>query len=281
MTIEKYLELNHHFTDLEKEISKYIIKHKKEILNMNIDDLAKILYVSKSAILRFCKKVEVSGFKELKIKLAQELNEVRYDVDVNFPFAINDDHMQIANKMKKLYEDAINDTLTLIDWEQLNQIANMIHEACVVDLYTHAHNLNVASNFQDQLLSIGKTTNCYPTRYNQRLCALHSNDTHIAIIISYSGKASFIEDIVYKLAENNTPIILIGQPASNYYPKQIKYQLYVSDKENLQKRISQFSSHISLQYIMDVLYSCVFNLNPEINRNSLVDKIEYMDDRKL
>lgn len=281
MTIEKYLELNQHLTDLEKEISKYIIKHKKEILDMNIEDLAKTLYVSKSAILRLCKKIEISGFKELKIKLVQELNDVRNDVDVNFPFALNDDELQIANKMKKLYEDAIHDTLALIDKKQLSEIANLINDASVVDLYTHAHNLNVANNFQDQLLSIGKTTNAYPTRYNQRLCALHSNHTHVAIVISYSGKAAFIEDIVFKLAENKTPIILIGQPNSNYYPEQIKYQLYVSDKENLQKRISQFSSHISLQYIMDVLYGCVFNLNPEENRNNLVDKIEYMDDRKL
>lgn len=281
MTIEKYLNVHHHLTELEKTIGNYIVHHKNDVLNMNIEDLTKTLFVSKSAILRFCKKIGLSGFKELKVKLAQEVVVTKQDVDVNFPFSNSDNAEQIADKMKKLYEEAINDTLALFDYEQLNAIAKIINNASIVDIYTHAHNLNVANNFQDQLLSIGKNANCYQTRYNQRLCALHSDEKHVAIIISYSGKASFIHSIVTKLAENETPIILIGKPKSNEYPTLIQYQLFISDKENLQKRISQFSSHISLQYIMDVLYSCIFNLNPEENRCNVVDKIQYMDDRRL
>lgn len=47
------------------------------------------------------------------------------------------------------------------------------------------------------------------------------------------------------------------------YTNYIKYQLSISDKENLRDRISQFSSHIALQYILDVLFSCIYNLNRE------------------
>ncbi|MDD3049159.1 MAG: MurR/RpiR family transcriptional regulator [Bacilli bacterium] len=281
MTIENQVKAATHLTQLEKEIGAFVIQHKALVLKMNIDDFAKKLFVSKSAILRFCKKLELSGFKQLKIKLAQEAASINLDVDVNFPFTIQDQAEQIGVKMQRLYEEAINDTLQLIDKKQLNEIAEMIEKSIAIDIYTHAHNFSVARNFQDQLLSIGKNINCYQDAYNQRLCALHSNEQHLAIIISYSGKASFVESVVNKLIENNTPMVLISKMGGNDYSNVIKHQLFISDKENLQQRISQFSSHISLQFIMDVLYSCVFNQKPESNRSSLVDKIQYMDDRRL
>lgn len=62
-------------------------------------------------------------------------------------------------KLHNLYEEALVDTLSLLDKQQLTTIASLIHSANVVDIYTHAHNLNVANNFQVQLLSLGKLAN--------------------------------------------------------------------------------------------------------------------------
>ena len=59
------------------------------------------------------------------------------------------------------------------------------------------------------------------------------------------------------------------------------YATYISGKENLRNRISQFSSHIALQYLMDVVFACSYNKGREQNIQYLKTSISYMDDRQL
>ena len=54
-------------------------------------------------------------------------------------------------------------------------------------------------------------------------------------------------------------VIQIGKAGSNYYSQYVTYHLSISDSENNRDRMSQFSSHIAMQYIMDVLYGCIYN----------------------
>ena len=130
------------------------------------------------------------------------------------------------------------------------------------------------------MLTIGKTVNCIENFYHQRLNALASNASHVAIILSYSGKASWILSILKKLKEKNVTVIQIGKIGSNLYPNLISHHLAISNLESLRDRISQFSSHIALQYIMDVLYGCIYNMDHQKNSEYIYQSIDYMDDRK-
>lgn len=129
------------------------------------------------------------------------------------------------------------------------------------------------------MLTIGKSVNCPSSFYNQRLTVLASDQKYIAIILSYSGKATFILPIVKKLYEKGVKVIQIGKAGSNYYSQYVTYHLSISDSENNRDRMSQFSSHIAMQYIMDVLYGCIYNEKRKQNTKYIYDSIDYMDDR--
>ena len=60
-----YADLN----DSEKEMIQYIKSHKQEVINMTINELAKILLSSKSSVLRLAKKLGFTGYSELKYAL--------------------------------------------------------------------------------------------------------------------------------------------------------------------------------------------------------------------
>ena len=62
----------------------------------------------------------------------------------------------IAKKLSKLYETAIYDTYDYMDFIELHKVAQLLHKAEVIDIYTHSHNMNVAENFQDKMLTAGK-----------------------------------------------------------------------------------------------------------------------------
>ena len=187
--------------------------------------------------------------------------------------------MAIASKLLDLYEMTIKETFECLELKQLESVAKILNEAKIVDIYTHAHNLNVAENFQDKMFTIGKKVVCPHDFYNQRLNVLASDHTHVAIILSYSGKASWILPILKKLNEKGVKVIQIGKVGSNYYPQYVNYFIDVSDNEHVRNRLSQFSSHISMQYIMDVLYGSIYNIERIHNSKYIYESIDYMDDR--
>lgn len=282
MKLEKRIELCDSMTPLESEIASYILNNKDAVMKLKIQELADILFISKSAIHRFVKKIGFNGFNDLKVSIAKEnadLLENNSYINVNYPFQAKDNPRQIAFKLLELYEKAIKDTFEYVDLDQIKAVSQLIDSADVVDIYTHAHNSNIAENFQDKMLTIGKSVNCPSSFYNQRLTVLASDQKHVAIILSYSGKATFILPIVKKLYEKGVKVIQIGKAGSNYYSQYVTYHLSISDSENNRDRMSQFSSHIAMQYIMDVLYACIYNERRKKNTKYIYDSIDYMDDR--
>ena len=282
MKLEKRIELCDSMTPLESEIASYILNNKDAITKLKIQELADILFISKSAIHRFVKKIGFNGFNDLKVSIAKEnadLLENNSYINVNYPFQAKDNPRQIAFKLLELYEKAIKDTFEYVDLDQIKAVSQLIDSADVIDVYTHAHNSNIAENFQDKMLSIGRSVNCPSSFYNQRLTVLASDQKHVAIILSYSGKATFILPIVKKLYEKGVKVIQIGKAGSNYYSQYVTYHLSISDSENNRDRMSQFSSHIAMQYIMDVLYGCIYNEKRKKNTKYIYDSIDYMDDR--
>lgn len=282
MKLEKRIELCDSMTPLESEIASYILNNKDAVTKLKIQELADILFISKSAIHRFVKKIGFNGFNDLKVSIAKEnadLLENNSYINVNYPFQAKDNPRQIAFKLLELYEKAIKDTFEYVDLDQIKAVSQLIDSADVIDVYTHAHNSNIAENFQDKMLTIGKSVNCPSSFYNQRLTVLASDQKHVAIILSYSGKATFILPIVKKLYEKGVKVIQIGKAGSNYYSQYVTYHLSISDSENNRDRMSQFSSHIAMQYIMDVLYGCIYNEKRKKNTKYIYDSIDYMDDR--
>lgn len=282
MKLEKRIELCDSMTPLESGIASYILNNKDAVTKLKIQELADILFISKSAIHRFVKKIGFNGFNDLKVSIAKEnadLLENNSYINVNYPFQAKDNPRQIAFKLLELYEKAIKDTFEYVDLDQVKAVSQLIDSADVIDVYTHAHNSNIAENFQDKMLTIGRSVNCPSSFYNQRLTVLASDQKHVAIILSYSGKATFILPIVKKLYEKGVKVIQIGKAGSNYYSQYVTYHLSISDSENNRDRMSQFSSHIAMQYIMDVLYGCIYNVRRKKNTKYIYDSIDYMDDR--
>ena len=282
MKLEKRIELCDSMTPLESEIASYILNNKDAVTKLKIQELADILFISKSAIHRFVKKIWFNGFDDLKVSIAKEnadLLENNSYINVNYPFQAKDNPRQIAFKLLELYEKAIKDTFEYVDLDQIKAVSQLIDSADVIDVYTNAHNSNIAENFQDKMLTIGRSVNCPSSFYNQRLTVLASDQKHVAIILSYSGKATFILPIVKKLYEKGVKVIQIGKAGSNYYSQYVTYHLSISDSENNRDRMSQFSSHIAMQYIMDVLYGCIYNEKRKQNTKYIYDSIDYMDDR--
>lgn len=129
MLIEEKLTKQELFTTTEKRIADYIRRNIEAAVYMTIEELAKATYTSHSAIIRLCKKMGFSGFKEFRFELGREVHQLiaqfNQTIDPNFPFSSEDSTQQIAKKMADLSIQSIKKAQLQIEHEDLDQIGKV------------------------------------------------------------------------------------------------------------------------------------------------------------
>lgn len=265
-------------TPAEQQIAQTILALGERLQGQSIKELADMACVSIASVHRFCKKLGLEGFKELKVECARsEASQAsaHAPVDINFPFKAGEDASAISARMSALYETTITDTLGLLDLHEIDKSAQLIAGAIHVDIYAHSHNVHPAQMFEERLLSIGKPVTCPLTWEREIRCALASGEGHVALVISYSGLSRNVRELLPVLHRRGVPVIFVGSPAVRRRHPGLESYLFVSDREHLQNRITQFSSHIAVQFVLDTLYSCIFAQNYERDRAFLTETLPY------
>ena len=262
------LKENKDLSKNERILADYILKHPEDVLKMSSKDLGKVCFVSTATVYRLCDKLGLSGFSDLKIKITSSLDDYRKsNEDFNFDFPVNQfqTHYEIIQKIKEDYEQTLNLTTNLFSLDQLRLIASAMKKAQIIDVYTSAGNINFALNFQFQMQEIGIQVNVPIDEYQQRLIAASSNENHLAIIITFGGRGILSDILPRILHKVKTPIVLISSYDYTFKDLDPDYQLYISPYENHYKKISSFSTRLSILYILDVLYTCYFKLDYQEN----------------
>lgn len=261
MDIKRRMELAEGFTPTEQQLAGTVLALGGRLHGLTIKELARAAHVSIPSVHRFCKKLGLEGFKELKVEVARaEARRVdqKGEVDINFPFAANDTADAVLAQMASVYQTTLADTRDLLDPAALERAAELLDRARGIDIYTQSHNLYPAQMFCDRLLSIGRSASCFESGERQARIALASDCHHVAIAISYSGLGPNLATILPILHERNVPTIFVGTPNGCRLNPGLDVYLHVSDRESLQNRITQFASHIAVQYVLDSLYGCLF-----------------------
>ena len=271
------LKENKELSKNERILADYILKHPEDVLKMSSKDLGKECFVSTATVYRLCDKLGLSGFSDLKIKITSSLDDYRKsNEDFNFDFPVNQfqTHYEIIQKIKEDYEQTLNLTANLFSLDQLRLIASAMEKAQIIDVYTSAGNINFALNFQFQMQEIGIQVNVPIDEYQQRLIAASSNENHLAIIITFGGRGILSDILPRILHKVKTPIVLISSYDYTFKDLDPDYQLYISPYENHYKKISSFSTRLSILYILDVLYTCYFKLDYDRN---IKNKLTYYE----
>ena len=260
------LKENKELSKNERILADYILKHPEDVLKMSSKDLGKECFVSTATVYRLCDKLGLSGFSDLKIKITSSLDDYRKsNEDFNFPVNQFQTHYEIIQKIKEDYEQTLNLTANLFSLDQLRLIASAMEKAQIIDVYTSAGNINFALNFQFQMQEIGIQVNVPVDEYQQRLIAASSDENHLAIIITFGGRGILSDILPRILHKVKTPIVLISSYDYTFKDLDSDYQLYISPYENHYKKISSFSTRLSILYILDVLYTCYFKLDYQEN----------------
>lgn len=264
MSIMTQLEFELDFSSSEKIIAKYILDNGEDILNLSIKELAKHTYTSPATIVRLCHKLGLDGYGDFKIKYSAELQfdkKSKKRVDVNFPFNKEDSNSQIAYRIASLHQEAIEDTLSLVDFDNLDKIVTALDHAQRIYLFGNGNSLLAGFDFQHKMMRIGKMIEIRAHAGEQGFLADTCNKDDLAIIISYSGETNEMIEIANYLKSQHIPILGITSIGDNQLSKYCTYIMNTGSREKIFSKIAPYSSKTSISYILDLIFSCIFKLN--------------------
>ena len=252
----------------ERAVVDFILREKLNIRDMTIKEIAKAAFSSPSTLLRIAHKMGFSGWNDLKdayLKEEEYLLSHFAGIDANIPFEKGDSVFSIAAKIAALKKESIDDTMSLISYEDLQKAVQMLDQASSIGIYASGNNLVISRDFQLNMIKIGKKVECCGLQGEIAYMAYQADSTSCALVISYSGETPVPLQAAKILKKHKVPIILITSIGDNRLVRIADCSLRICTRERLYSKIAPFSSDAAIEYLLDVLYSCIFAKNYEEN----------------
>ena len=269
-----------------KKIAECIINNQYEVLNLNITDLAKASDSSPAAVNRLCKRLNLKGFSQFKMALAEELykNEDSKDKQdwatptFNLPIEANTNI--ITNNIIDYTTSSLNLLKEMDNQETIDQVVNIINSCNNIILIGTGASGLVCKDLLQKLNRLGFHVSYTEDTDQQILSAYSAKPDDIIIAVSYSGNhkstitaVSSANEILIELNSNNkiqtkSPIIGITRKTSskNKLAKLATHCLYVPDVEPIFREGASIS-RISQLLVVDILYQAIIQSDYEKYQN--------------
>lgn len=245
----------------EKRIAKYILNNGEKTYNLSIQQLAIECSASEASIIRFCKKIGFSGFKDLKLSLASEKainDENKDETDVYSEIITEDSPETIMRKLNAITIKNLTDNMDIIDYVELEKAINLIQDTKDRKGNTYIVATGgsgvVARDFQLKLMRLGINSIMYENSHLMLESLVSSCKDDVAVIFSTLGKSKEILDFVEVLNKNNTKVISITQYNKSKLTQMSDITILTANVEN-NLRLGSMVSRIIQLSIVDTIFT--------------------------
>lgn len=262
----------------EQAVCDYISEHGKEIIHMSITEVAEQCLVSEATLVRLSKKLGYKGFQALKIHVAQDC--VEPVMQFHESLSKNDSIKTIGQKIFHSYAQTLNDTLSILDEQRLEQAAEKIAGAKRVVFIAAGGSAIVAEDAVNKFLRIGIPAYMYPDSNMQRMMASVLDAQDVAIAISHTGMTLSTIETLGIAREAGATCIVITNYGRSPVQKYSDITLYTSSMETSYKG-EALSSRIAQLTLLDTLMTAVSFRNDAYYYGNLQKTRKALEDTKI
>lgn len=240
--------------DAEKKIAKYILNNPKEVVDMTVSELAQTSDVSIASVSRFCRKVGLKGFAQLKISLAQELVDTHKSGEVSNEISVEDIPQSLQNILANKITE-LKQTVNQINTDEFKAILEGIRDASRVQVVAVGNTIPVAIDAAFKFNELGIPTTAgtiWETQLSYSFTfTLGKGDVLIAI--SNSGESDKVLEAV-KIANKNGAMTLgITNSAHSAIGEEVQYHITTATREKL--FLDEFCfSRVSAMTVIEVIF---------------------------
>ncbi|WP_435105404.1 MurR/RpiR family transcriptional regulator [Nocardiopsis synnemataformans] len=175
----------------ERRVAQHVVDDPERAAASSITQLAKDCATSEATVIRFCRTIDFSGYRELRLALATEAGQARgaRGAAPELSSDINPDDTLVTVVQKIAYTDAraVEETGAALDVEVLRTVIDTMAGARRIDVYGVGASAFVGADLQQKLHRIGLTSFAWSDAHVMLTSAALLDERDVAIGISHTG----------------------------------------------------------------------------------------------
>jgi DNA-binding MurR/RpiR family transcriptional regulator len=244
----------------EDRVAEQVLADPRATAALTISELAVAAATSETTVMRFCKRLDLPGYPQLRLALAEESAQPRSLSAARTDISASDTVDDVIRKIAFADSSAVEETAQQLDRATLTETATLIGKAGRVDVYGSGASAVVGADLQMKLHRIG----CLAFSWSDPHIALTSaallGSKDVAIGISHSGTTrETIEAITTAKAHGARTVAITNFPLSPL-AKLADLVLTTAARETV-LRSGATASRIGALTVVDCLYIAVAQRN--------------------
>lgn len=235
------------------KLAKYLLSYEGDLIDLKIRMICDDIYVSVATATRLAKRLDLSGFNELRFFLTEEFNERTNKINQSRDISIE--------KYKCDIQTSIDQTLGITSIEEIEIISKLILKTPNIDFYAVGGSNVILQDLSYKLARLKKRTSVYSDTHLQYVQAMNSDKQTIAFALSYSGTTEEIINML-KIAKENDAITILMTQNDKLSVEYIDYIIPI-DSTDLSCRTYSITSRIAALTVLDLIYLKIIDFDFE------------------
>jgi DNA-binding MurR/RpiR family transcriptional regulator len=244
----------------EDRVAEKVLADPRASAALTISELAVAAATSETTVMRFCKRLDLPGYPQLRLALAEESAQPRAlsasRTDINASDTIDD----VIRKIAFADSSAVEETAEQLDRAMLTEAAKVIGRAGRVDVYGSGASAVVGADLQQKLHRIGCVAFSWSDPHIALTSAALLGAKDVAIGISHSGTTrETIEAITTASSHGARTVAITNFPLSPL--AQLADLVLTTAARETALRSGATASRIAALTVVDCLYIAVAQRN--------------------
>jgi DNA-binding MurR/RpiR family transcriptional regulator len=246
---------------------------------MTVSQLAGQCGSAPSAVIRFCKSVQVGGFSNLKLALAAELGSTQQKTQLP-AFTEGDGTENVVRKVFCSGIQTLNDTLELLDYETIGAMADSLAQAKRIFVFGIGTSSVIAADAQYRLSQMGIWATACTDILLMNVTASNLQQGDVVLAISHSGRTRAVVDAVRRAKACGAKVLAITSFSDSPLYRESDLASFVyADEANYP--VEAVSARVAHTCLIDALAMVIATRDFETYadhikaRNIILDEIRY------
>ncbi len=240
----------------EQQVAAVILESPETAAAQSVEELAAFCNTSTASVVRMCKRLGYSGYKEFSRMLSNDIALSQHEPMRYTELKVGANVGAIIDSVIQASMQALENTRTLLDPEEMRRAADAVCAAKRIDFYGVGTSGTVALDAHNKFLRINKHCMSSTDPHIQVLSATSLTAGDVAVLISYTGETLDMIELMRMIKETGATVITLTRYGKNTLSAQSDIRLYTATAESM-IRSGPMSSRISQLAVIDILYTAV------------------------
>ncbi|MBQ6272999.1 MAG: MurR/RpiR family transcriptional regulator [Oscillospiraceae bacterium] len=251
---EKISRDYYELTAAEKRTADYVMANQERCQELSIAELAELSGVAEATVSRFCRRLGYKGFNAFKLAIANASAAGADSGVLSGPVAEGDSVEEMCQKLYSADQDAMFQTLELVEPEKIRKAADLLWAAGRVVCMGQGGSMLLAEVAGNLFATVSGKFSAVSDSHSQVVTAVNMDPEDVILFFSYSGATRDMLDTMRAAKTRGVKLLLVTRfPKSPGAALADVTLLCGSNEGPLQ--LGSVPAKIAQLFLVDVLFS--------------------------